>query len=287
MKKLTRSGWGKLSAYLLSFFLLATALANILGLISLRIVQTDSMQGTINPGDLVVSQNWLKPSVGDIAIYHEHALTGGSTQDVVHRVIAGDAENGYTFQGDNNLSADPLSVNKSDVVGVVNFWVPGPGKLASPLILLLFVALIAFVYFAREYIKSGSRKATQWVASRGRVLRALVRTALTLISIWLILTGLALAGFAKFEHPQVGPQLAIGSSNQSVVLVAPHTAAKVGDLALAQIAGRRNLVRIEAVKGHVYTVSSNMGKILIPSADLEGPIRLVLPFIGVLWLPFD
>jgi signal peptidase I len=287
MKKLIRPRWGKLAAYVLSSLMLLTALANILGVISLRIVQTNSMQGTINPGDLVVSQNWLKPNVGDIAIYREHDMAGGATQDVVHRVIAGDAATGYTFQGDNNLSADPLTVNKADVVGVVNFWIPGPGKLTSPLLLLVLLALIAFIYFARDYIKSGAKKATEWVASRGSFARGAIRTALGVVSLWLILTGLALAGIAKFEHPQVGPQLALGSSEQSIVMVAPHSTAKVGDLAIAQIAGHKNLVRIESVKGHVYTVSSNLGKIMIPSADVEGPIRLVIPFLGVLWLPFD
>jgi hypothetical protein len=287
MTSTKRIRFGRIAAYTLSSLMLLTALASLLGVISLRIVQTNSMQGTINQGDLVVSANWLKPSIGEIAIYHGHDLQGNRAEDVVHRVIAGNAEAGYTFQGDNNLSADPQTVTAKDVVGVVNFWIPGSGKLTNPLLILVIVSLIAVIYFGRDYIKSGFKKSSEWLATRGRFTKAVARTALSLISLWLVVTGLALAGIAKFEHPQVGPQLAVGSSNQSLVLVVPHSAIKVGDLAMATVAGHKNLVRVEAIKGHVYTVSSNIGKLLISSADVEGPIRFVVPFIGALWLPFD
>ncbi len=287
MTSTKRLRFGRIAAYVLSSLMVATALASLLGVISLRIVQTNSMQGTINQGDLVVSANWLKPNIGDIAIYHARDLQGKPTDDVVHRVIAGGSASGYTFQGDNNMSADPTSVAASDVLGVVNFWIPGPGKLASPLILFVIISLIAVLYFSRDYLKTGFKKAGDWVAGRGRVGKWLARSALSLLAIWLIITGLALAGIAKFEHPQVGPQLPVGASNQSLVLVAPNSAAKIGDLAIATVAGHKNLVRVEAIKGHTYTVSANIGKLLISSADVEGPIRFVVPFVGVLWLPFD
>jgi signal peptidase I len=275
------------AAYVASGLLLLVVIASLFGLISLRLVQTNSMQGTINIGDLVVSQNWLKPAVGDIAIYHGHDLQGMKTADVVHRVIAGDAKSGYTFQGDNNQSADPELVSADDVVGVVSIWVPGVGASANPLVLAVFISTIAFVALSRDFIKDAVGKLTSWLSTRTSRMRKLWIALLALVSIWLVIAGLGIAGFAKFEHPQVGPNLALGSATDSLVIVIPHSNAAVGDLAIANITGKRNFVRVDAVQGNTLTVSSNMGKLLISRKDIDGPIRLVLPFIGALWLPFD
>ena len=85
---------GRIVAYVISALTLAIVAANLFGLISLRIVQTTSMQGTIEVGDLVVSQNWLKPAVGDIAVYKATDFQGVAQAMVVHRVIAGDEAGG-------------------------------------------------------------------------------------------------------------------------------------------------------------------------------------------------
>ena len=278
---------GRIVAYVISALTLAIVAANLFGLISLRIVQTTSMQGTIEVGDLVVSQNWLKPAVGDIAVYKATDFQGVAQAMVVHRVIAGDEAGGYTFQGDNNQSADPQVVAASDVVGVVSFWIPGVGNLANPFVLAVLVSLGAFIYFARENIASAAKKFATWIAGQQKRPRRLYLAALTVIAAWLVIAGLGIAGFARFVHPQAGPQLAVGSSTQSIVMVLPNANASVGDLAIANIAGKRSLTRVEAVNGHTYTVSSTVGKLLIASQDIEGPITFVIPFLGALWLPFD
>jgi signal peptidase I len=282
----TRSA-SRIAAYAASGLLLLVVFANLFGIISLRIVQTNSMQGTIDTGDLVISQNWLKPNIGDIAIYHGHDLQGMKTGDVVHRVIAGDATNGFTFQGDNNQSADPELVPATDVVGVVSFWIPGVGALANPLVLAVLVSATAVIVLSRGYIKDAFGKINVWLSSRTARIRKLWITLLAVISLWLIFAGVGLVGLAKIEHPQAGPDLALGSSTQSLVLVLPHSNPSVGDLAIATIAGKRSLVRVEAIDANTLTVSSSMGKLLIARKDIDGPIRLVLPFIGALWLPFE
>jgi hypothetical protein len=154
-------------------------------------------------------------------------------------------------------------------------------------VLAVLISAIAFVAFGREYIKDAFGKLTAWLSTRTSRIRKLWIALLALVSIWLVIAGLGIAGFAKFEHPQVGPNLALGSATNSIVLVIPHSNAAVGDLAIANITGKRNLVRVDAVQGNTLTVSSNMGKLLISRKDIDGPIRLVLPFIGALWLPFD
>lgn len=278
---------GRIIAYVASAITLAIVAANLFGLISLRVVQTTSMQGTIEVGDLVVSQNWLKPQVGDIAVYRATDFEGQAQEMVVHRVIAGDVATGFTFQGDNNQSADPQVVSSENVVGVVNFWIPGVGQLTNPFVFAVLVSLLAVIYFAREYIVGAGKKFASWIANQQRRPRRLYVAAVSIFAAWLIIAGLGIAGFARVEHPQAGPQLAIGSATDSIVAVLPNANAKVGSLAIANIAGKRNLVRIEAVQGHTYTVSSTLGKLLVPSIDVEGPISFVVPFLGALWLPFD
>ena len=278
---------GRIVAYVVSALTLAIVAANLFGLISLRVVQTTSMQGAIEVGDLVVSQNWLKPNVGDIAVYKATDFQGAAQAMVVHRVIAGDQAGGYTFQGDNNQSADPQVVPASNVVGVVSFWIPGVGQIANPFVLAVLISLGAFIYFARANIASAGKKFAEWIAGQQSRPRRLYLAALSVIAAWLVIAGAGIAGFARFEHPQAGPQLAIGSSTQSIVLVLPNANASVGGLAIANIAGKRSLVRIEAIQGHTYTVSSTVGKLLIASQDIEGPITFVIPFLGALWLPFD
>jgi len=277
----------RIATYVASALVLAVVLANLFGLISLRLVQTNSMQGTIDVGDLVVSQNWLKPSVGDIAIYHGHNFQGMPTADVVHRVIAGDQTAGYTFQGDNNQSADSEIVLAKDVVGVVSFWVPGVGALANPLVLAVLVSAICVVAFGRSFIKDAFGKASAWLEARGSRVRKLWIAAMALLSTWLVVAGLGIAGLMRIEHPQAGPNLTLGSATTSLVVVFPNSNAAVGDIAVASIAGKRAFVRVEAVNGPTYTISSTVGKLLVSRKDIEGPIRFVLPFIGALWLPFD
>lgn len=266
--------------------LLVTAL-NIFGVVSLRMVQTSSMQGTIDQGSLIVSANWLKPQLGDIAVYHQKNFDGQYVDFVVHRVIAGSAEGGYVFQGDNNISADPLRVASSDVVGVVQFWIPSVSALANPLIDLVLVSLIAFSYFAVKQLRTRPKSFSAWVHGLKPAPRRLVLSALALLSFALILTGLSLTGAARFERPQLGPQLQIGQATDSLVLVLPHSATHAGSLALAQVMQHRSFVRVLSVKGHTVTVDSTSGRLVLPSTDIEGPIVFVLPYLGTVFNPFN
>jgi signal peptidase I len=123
----------------------------------MRVVLTDSMVPKINPGDLVVSANWVKPGLGEVAIYHERDVLGNFQQDVVHRVITINANKEYQFKGDNNQSMDALSVPQADVLGTVFLKLPGVGKLltsAGLLFLLLIIGgITAIVYGIRALRK--------------------------------------------------------------------------------------------------------------------------------------
>jgi signal peptidase len=139
--------------------LLATLLAlplllSLFGVISVRSVLTNSMSPKIQPGDLVVSANWIKPTLGDVAIYHQRDFSGVIRQDVVHRVITIDALGEYQFKGDNNQSMDALSVPKDDVVGTVVLKLPLIGKFLNLLGLLTFGLIIGGIYLVGYGIRT-------------------------------------------------------------------------------------------------------------------------------------
>jgi signal peptidase len=131
--------------------LLATLLAlplilSLFGVISIRSVLTDSMNPNIQPGDVVVTANWIKPGLNDVAIYHQRDIQGVIRQDVVHRVITKTAEKVYQFKGDNNKSMDALSVPESDVVGTVVLKIPVVGQLLNFTGLVILVLIIGGIY---------------------------------------------------------------------------------------------------------------------------------------------
>ena len=104
------------------------------------------MTPKIQPGDLVLSANWIKPTLGEVAIYHQRDLSGNIRADVVHRVITLDALGNYQFKGDNNQSMDALPVPKEDVIGTVILKIPFLGKLLNLFGLLILALVIGGIY---------------------------------------------------------------------------------------------------------------------------------------------
>lgn len=287
MSENKRWSFARIATYVLSFIAVSVVIANLSGLIGLRIVQTSSMSGTIEVGDLIISENWAKPKVGDIALYQGRDLEGNPAEKIVHRVIAGDATNGYTFQGDNNQSADGQVVPAKDVIGVVNFWVPGVGLFAKPLLLVIVLALCSTLYFGREYIKAGYHKVSHWVSGGKPIVRRSLKGLLGVTTVWLLFALVSALGWLRIEHPQTGPNLPIGTATNSIVFVFPNMNESVGGLAMAEIAGKRSLVRVEEIKGSTLKINSTYGHLLVSRDALDGPAELIIPFVGALWIPFD
>jgi signal peptidase len=161
-KKPALGSWFAIVGYVVAALLVAVSIAIFSGTISARVVLTSSMQGTINPGDVVVAENWLKPKVGQIAIYQAKDFHGSVRAEYVHRVIAGSAETEYTFKGDNNPAPDVLPVKVKDVVGVVIFWIPKLGSYLQPAIAIPLFLLLVGLYFLIAAIgrrgRSGDRQ---------------------------------------------------------------------------------------------------------------------------------
>jgi signal peptidase I len=129
------AGWF-FAAILLSFVSLTAT-----GIISAKVILTDSMQPTLAPGDVVIEidSDRKNPKVGDIVTYVGKRIDGSSVGTFTHRVIGFDEKNNLITQGDNNPSPDTQRPTKEDLVGVALFSIPMIGSLLSPKMLMMLL----------------------------------------------------------------------------------------------------------------------------------------------------
>jgi signal peptidase len=122
------------------------------GCTTLTIVSGESMEPTYYTGDLVVSR--CGPvEVGDVIVYNPPNVGGAR---VIHRIVDGNAEDGWVVQGDNNGFLDPWEPTDDQILGSARLHIPQVGRFAaillSPLtwISLMIVALAIVVWPSKE-----------------------------------------------------------------------------------------------------------------------------------------
>lgn len=115
------------------------------------IVTTDSMQPSINAGDIVIVKNGKKDKIGqgDVITFNQN------DEVITHRVIKNITEENnveYITKGDNNNTEDTFKVKYDDVIGKMVITIPYLGKIISILdnkiiilILLLVILIIIFI----------------------------------------------------------------------------------------------------------------------------------------------
>lgn len=107
------------------------------------VVLTGSMQGTIEPNDMIITQSQKVYRVGDIVMYE------GASSTVTHRIIEVTAD-GYLTKGDANNTDDQMPIPKEKVIGKVIIIIPKVGSAISffntPLgMLILVIALFLII----------------------------------------------------------------------------------------------------------------------------------------------
>jgi len=110
--------------------------------------------------------------------------------------------------------------------------------------------------------------------------------AITLASIAgfvLIIAGLNVSGTLAFDHPQVGPELPFGSATSSLIAIVPNSEPAEGELAMATIDGKRNLVRVESENNGTFTIATMAGSMDVSMEEIDGKVAFVIPFLGALW----
>jgi signal peptidase I len=146
----------KLVGYVFIMVMLTFSVLSFAGITKARIVLTESMQPTINPGDIVLSLNpeRLPPKVGDIVTYTGRRYDGTAVASFTHRVMSGDAQNGFVMKGDNNPAPDTQQPTLADISGVVFYTIPIIGKLLTPRGLLVLVPSIFGLWLVIDALRN-------------------------------------------------------------------------------------------------------------------------------------
>ena len=118
-------------------------------------IQTESMYPELLPGDLIFDtavKDTGELRVDDIITYWT-VINGERVLNThrIHQIYDGGGYLIFETKGDNNSSADPLTVHESEVVGQYSFRVPGLGKvfdyLQTSTGFLIVVVIPVFLFF--------------------------------------------------------------------------------------------------------------------------------------------
>jgi len=146
----------KFAGYVLITVILTFSMLSFAGITKARIVLTQSMEPTINPGDIVLSlnPNRLPPKIGDIATYTARRFDGTAVASFTHRIVAGDPKSGFVMKGDNNPAPDVQKPTIKDISGVVFYTIPMIGKLLTPRGLLVLVPSILGLWLVIDSLRN-------------------------------------------------------------------------------------------------------------------------------------
>lgn len=120
---------------------------------SFLVVETGSMSGTIEEGDLIVISKTDDYKTGDIITF----LPEGDSIPTTHRIIRIDGDNFYTRGDANGNAEDPRPVTKDDILGEVVSVIPGVGLFfrwfAQDFGWIYFVGIVAIITIGVVLIK--------------------------------------------------------------------------------------------------------------------------------------
>lgn len=147
----------KTLGYVLSAVLITFSLLSMTGYVKARVVLTDSMAPTIKAGDIVLLDPTTHsvPKIGDVAAYTGRRFDGTEVGIFTHRIIGGDAVNGFLMKGDNNPSPDIQRPKIADVSGVVVFKLPLIGKVLNPKMLFILVPVVFGIWLISDALRDG------------------------------------------------------------------------------------------------------------------------------------
>ena len=151
------SAFIKTLGYILSAVLITFSLLSMTGYVKARVVLTDSMAPSIRAGDIVLLDPTTHsvPKIGDVAAYTGRRFDGSEVGVFTHRIIGGDAVNGFIMKGDNNPTPDVQRPKVADVSGVVVFKLPFIGKVLNPKMLFILVPVVFGIWLIADALRDG------------------------------------------------------------------------------------------------------------------------------------
>jgi len=128
-----------------------------------------SMDPTFADGDLVIVHEKDEYEVGDIVAFRipEGDLAAGAR--VVHRIVDGDATDGFVMKGDNNSYTDKWRPSNDEIIGAKWLHVPYGASLLSnvrrPIVLASLTALAGFLVVVTRSPRRRDESADETMAS--------------------------------------------------------------------------------------------------------------------------
>jgi len=107
--------------------------ASLGGDVSYVVVRGVSMEPTLHPGELAVLRTHDGYTPGDVVAYRVPEDEFGAGAVIIHRIVGGDAEDGFVVQGDNKEGPDRWLPKPENIVGKMRFHVPDGGDLFAKL----------------------------------------------------------------------------------------------------------------------------------------------------------
>ena len=158
MKKVGR--YSTVATYLFAALLLTFSAASVTGYVKARVVLTNSMEPTINPGDIVITadSNRVVPQIGSIIAYQARQFNGTPVGVFTHRIVGGNALDGWLMKGDNNPSPDIQKPKGADILGTVILTIPKLGLLFNRRLLFTLIPLLVGLWFVIDTLKGGSNE---------------------------------------------------------------------------------------------------------------------------------
>jgi signal peptidase I len=180
------------------------------GPVTVAVVSGDSMVGSLESGDLIITYREDKYEIGQSVLYERF---GGY---VIHNLIGTNPDGSFISKGVNNQLPDPWRVPEENIMGVMIFSAPGLGHeiqsfLKSPFavgVTAVLVSLLVIVPLHRshnygEAIKLGQTGATERIRFRGH------RTILFWAVTGLAVVSLALLVVLAMNNVPFWPKIAI------------------------------------------------------------------------------
>ena len=157
MKKLGQ--YSTVATYLFAALLLTFSAASVTGYVKARVVLTNSMEPTIKPGDIVITANSERvvPQVGSVIAYQARQFNGTPVGVFTHRIIGGNALDGWMMKGDNNPSPDIQKPKGADILGTVILTIPKLGFLFNRRLLFTLIPLLVGLWFVIDTLKGGAK----------------------------------------------------------------------------------------------------------------------------------
>jgi signal peptidase I len=151
--------YATVGGYVFAAVLITFSASSMAGYTKARIVLTESMQPSIDPGDIVitVNPNNVVPQVGSVVAYQARQFDGTPVGVFTHRIIGGNAIDGWRLKGDNNPSPDIQTPKGADILGTVVTTIPFLGLLLNRRMLFTLIPLLIGIWFVIDTLRGGQR----------------------------------------------------------------------------------------------------------------------------------